>query len=51
MSKSNTGKKTGLANPVGLKPFASDKKLLRVVIKTPKGSRNKFAFDVDDAGQ
>jgi inorganic pyrophosphatase len=27
---------------------ADDKQLLRVVIETPKGSRNKFAFDPDD---
>jgi inorganic pyrophosphatase len=47
MSKSKTGKNTGLSNPVGLKPFAADKKL-RVVVETPKGSRNKFAFDVDE---
>jgi inorganic pyrophosphatase len=40
------GKKNGLADPVRLKPFDStDKELLRVVIETPKGSRNKFAFD------
>jgi inorganic pyrophosphatase len=40
------GKKNGLADPVDLKPFDSaDKQLLRVVIETPKGSRNKFAFD------
>ena len=41
-------KKNGLANPSTLKPFdAEDKQLLRVVIETPKGSRNKFAFDAD----
>jgi inorganic pyrophosphatase len=40
------GKKNGPADPVRLKPFDStDKQLLRVVIETPKGSRNKFAFD------
>src|ERR1700723_2517088 len=40
------GKKNGLADPVDLNPFDSaDKQLLRVVIETPKGSRNKFAFD------
>jgi len=40
------GKKSGMADPVGLEPFdRADKKLLRVVIETPKGSRNKFAFD------
>jgi inorganic pyrophosphatase len=42
-------KKNGLADPVRLKPFpGKDKYLLRVVIETPKGSRNKFAFDEDD---
>ena len=39
-------KKNGLADPIQLKPFDSDdKQLLRVVIETPKGSRNKFAFN------
>ena len=39
-------KRNGYADPTRLKPFdAKDKKLLRVVIETPKGSRNKFAFD------
>jgi len=43
------GKRSGLADPTRLKPFDSDdKKLLRVVIETPKGSRNKFAFDPDE---
>jgi inorganic pyrophosphatase len=42
-------KKNGLADPTRLKPFdADDKQLLRVVVETPKGSRNKFAFDPDD---
>lgn len=42
-------KKNGLADPTRLKPFdADDKQLLRVVIETPKGSRNKFAFDPDE---
>jgi inorganic pyrophosphatase len=42
-------KKNGLADPIRLKPFDSDhKEMLRVVIETPKGSRNKFAFDSDD---
>ena len=42
-------KKNGLADPTRLKPFdADDKHLLRVVIETPKGSRNKFAFDPDE---
>jgi inorganic pyrophosphatase len=40
------GKKNGLADPTQLKPFDSeDKHLLRVVIETPKGSRNKFALN------
>jgi len=42
-------KKNGLADPSRLKPFDSDdKQLLRVVIETPKGSRNKFAFNLDE---
>ena len=42
-------KKNGLANPTRLKPFDSGKKqLLRVVIETPKGSRNKFAFAAEE---
>src|ERR1043166_9085900 len=42
-------KKNGLADPSRLKPFdAEEKQLLRVVIETPKGSRNKFAFNPDE---
>jgi inorganic pyrophosphatase len=42
-------KKNRLADPTRLKPFdAEDKRFLQVVIETPKGSRNKFAFDPDD---
>ena len=37
-------KKAGMANPVRLKPIDDDQKV-RVVIETPKGSRNKYAFD------
>jgi inorganic pyrophosphatase len=46
MSKSN-GSRSGLADPSRLAPVDSDNKqqLLRVVIETPRGSRNKFAFD------
>ena len=41
-------KKPGMADPSRLRPFvASDKRLLQVIIETPKGSRNKFAFDSD----
>lgn len=45
-SEPEMSKKNGLANPIRLKPFDSDdKQMLRVVIETSKGSRNKFAFD------
>jgi inorganic pyrophosphatase len=41
--------KNGLADPSRLKPLNGDKKgLLRVVIETPKGSRNKFAYNPDE---
>ena len=47
MSKKNG--KRGLADPSRLKPLDPDeKKILRVVIETPKGSRNKFAFNPDE---
>ena len=47
--KDQMSKKNGLANPTRLKPFDSDdKQMLRVLIETPKGSRNKFAFDPDE---
>ena len=42
-------KKNALADPTRLKPFdTDDRQLLRVVIETPKGSRNKFAFDAGE---
>lgn len=45
MSNKN-GKQSSLADPSQLNPLDSDdKEMLRVVIETPKGSRNKFAFD------
>jgi inorganic pyrophosphatase len=45
MSKKN-GAGRGMADPTRLKPRdTDDKQMLRVVIETPKGSRNKFAFD------
>jgi inorganic pyrophosphatase len=41
-------KKPGMADPSRLRPFvASAKRLLQVIIETPKGSRNKFAFNSD----
>jgi len=43
------GKKNGLADPSRLDPLVSqDKQLLRVIVETPKGSRNKFAFNPDE---
>src|SRR5579859_7485488 len=37
----------GLANPTKLKPIDKQDGILQVIIETPKGSRNKFAFDAD----
>ena len=34
-----------LANPTELTPFTDDGRSVHVIIETPKGSRNKFAFD------
>ena len=40
--------KKGLANPSLLKPLnKNDDKIIRVIVETPKGSRNKYAFDKD----
>ena len=36
-----------LADPTQLKPLDKQDGLLQVIIETPKGSRNKFAFDPD----
>ena len=38
-------KKSGLADPSRLNPADDKSHLLRVVVETPKGSRNKFAFN------
>ena len=38
-------KKKALSSPTVLKPFDDKKEYLRVVIETPKGSRNKFKYD------
>lgn len=35
----------GLADPIQLKPIRPDEGLLQVIVETPKGSRNKFAYD------
>lgn len=40
-------RKGGLANPTLLKPIRKPEGVLQVVVETPKGSRNKFAFDPD----
>lgn len=36
-----------LADPTRLKPFDKQDGILQVIIETPKGSRNKYAFDPD----
>jgi inorganic pyrophosphatase len=47
-SSSRKSPKSALANPSKLSPRDPDEKdLLQVVIETPKGSRNKYAFDAD----
>jgi inorganic pyrophosphatase len=38
-----------LADPTRLKPIDKDDSLLQVIIETPAGSRNKFAFDPDQS--
>jgi inorganic pyrophosphatase len=38
-------KKKTISSPTVLKPFDQNKEFLRVVIETPKGSRNKFKYD------
>jgi len=38
-------KSKGMADPTVLKPIDKQEGILQVVIETPKGSRNKFAFD------
>ena len=36
-----------MANPVRLKPVDKSDGMIQVIIETPKGSRNKFAYDVE----
>lgn len=38
-------RKKAISSPTVLKPFDKKKEFLRVVIETPKGSRNKFKYD------
>ncbi len=48
MSKNGTRTKS-LADPSRLRPLdEKDKEIIRVIIETPKGSRNKYAFDEED---
>lgn len=42
MEKNRNG---GLANPTLLRPLLKPEGTLQVIVETPKGSRNKFAFD------
>jgi inorganic pyrophosphatase len=46
---SKNGNRNGLADPSRLKPIdKDDKDVVRVIIETPKGSRNKYAFDQEE---
>ena len=47
MSKNVAGK-SSLADPSRLQPGDYDDDTLRVVIETPKGSRNKYAFNAEE---
>ena len=38
-----------LADPTKLKPIDKKTGLVQVIIETPSGSRNKFAYDPDQA--
>lgn len=38
-----------LADPTKLKPIDKQNDLLQVIVETPAGSRNKFAFDVEQS--
>jgi inorganic pyrophosphatase len=40
-------KPTKMTSPTQIDPFSTGQKSLRVVIETPKGSRNKFKYDED----
>lgn len=42
------GKRNGLADPSRLEPLDEDERTIQVVIETPKGSRNKYAFNTED---
>jgi inorganic pyrophosphatase len=45
----NNGSAKAMANPSRLKPLdPDDDEIIRVIIETPKGSRNKYAFDEEE---
>ncbi len=45
MSKKANKRSGAMANPILLKPVSKKNDLVRVIVETPKGSRNKYAFD------
>src|ERR1700722_7620924 len=46
---SRSKRRAGLADPTHLKAFDKDEAdLITVIIETPKGSRNKYAFDAEE---
>jgi inorganic pyrophosphatase len=46
MAKKTSTSKRGLPDPVRLPPFDPElQNIIQVIIETPKGSRNKYAFD------
>jgi inorganic pyrophosphatase len=47
MSK-RSKRSAGLADPTRLPPFESNDADLTVIIETPKGSRNKYAYDPEE---
>ena len=44
----NGSRRSVLADPSRLRPRDDDDDTIRVVIETPKGSRNKYAFDPEE---
>jgi inorganic pyrophosphatase len=47
-SVANSSQRSALANPSVLAPIdPDDKEIVQVVVETPKGSRNKYAFDAE----
>jgi len=47
-SMAHQKKRPGLADPSRLAPFEKDNGELVVIIETPKGSRNKYAYDLEE---